>query len=110
MLHACKKRNIPVLCAAGAGAKADPTKIRFADLSESTLDPLAKAVRLKLKQKYNITRDITFLISTEKPRCELMPTETDKPWECQVHYNIKLVFKFKINRLYQIFVLELYQY
>jgi tRNA A37 threonylcarbamoyladenosine dehydratase len=47
LLLACKQRNIPVLCVAGAGAKADPTRLRFVDLSESSIDPLARSVRHK---------------------------------------------------------------
>ena len=38
-------RGIPVLCVAGAGAKADPSRLRIADVSESNVDPLARAVR-----------------------------------------------------------------
>ncbi len=45
LLAACKRRGIPVLCVAGAGAKADPTRIRIVDVGESTEDPLARAVR-----------------------------------------------------------------
>lgn len=47
LLAACKERGIPVLCSAGAGAKADPTRLRIIDLSESSVDPLARAVRHK---------------------------------------------------------------
>jgi tRNA A37 threonylcarbamoyladenosine dehydratase len=36
-----------VLCSAGAGAKADPTRLRIIDISESSIDPLARAVRHK---------------------------------------------------------------
>ena len=45
LLVACKQHNIPVLCVAGAGAKADPTRLRIVDVSESSIDPLARAVR-----------------------------------------------------------------
>ena len=34
-----------MLCVGGAGAKADPTRLRFADIKESSVDPLARAVR-----------------------------------------------------------------
>lgn len=47
LLAACKRRGIKVLCCAGAGAKADPTRLRIADVSESSVDPLARAVRHK---------------------------------------------------------------
>jgi tRNA A37 threonylcarbamoyladenosine dehydratase len=47
LLAAAKERGIPVLCVAGAGAKADPTRLRVVDVSESSIDPLARAVRQK---------------------------------------------------------------
>lgn len=45
LLAACRRRSLPVLCVAGAGAKADPTRLRVVDLAESSVDPLARAVR-----------------------------------------------------------------
>lgn len=45
LLLACRRRGIPVLASAGAGAKADPTRLRIVDLAESVADPLARAVR-----------------------------------------------------------------
>lgn len=44
LLAACVRRGLKVLCATGAGARADPTRIRVADLRESTNDPLSRAV------------------------------------------------------------------
>jgi tRNA A37 threonylcarbamoyladenosine dehydratase len=45
LLAACKARGLPVLCSAGAGAKADPTRLRLVDVAEAAADPLARAVR-----------------------------------------------------------------
>jgi tRNA A37 threonylcarbamoyladenosine dehydratase len=47
LLAACKRRGVKVLCSAGAGAKADPTRLRIVDVSESSIDPLARSVRHK---------------------------------------------------------------
>jgi hypothetical protein len=44
LLASCVRRNLKVLSAMGAGARADPTRIRIADLRESTNDPLSRAV------------------------------------------------------------------
>lgn len=44
LLAACVRRGLKVLSATGAGARADPTRIRLADLRESTNDPLSRAV------------------------------------------------------------------
>ena len=41
-----------VLCSTGAAARMDPTRIKTADLSATTVDPLARAVRKILRDKY----------------------------------------------------------
>ena len=46
LLAACVRRGLKVLSATGAGARADPTRIRVADLRESTNDPLSRSVML----------------------------------------------------------------
>lgn len=48
LLAACVRRGLKVLSATGAGARADPTRIRVADLKESTNDPLSRSVMLWL--------------------------------------------------------------
>lgn len=72
LLVACRRRGIPVLCVAGAGAKADPTRLRFADVSQSTQDPLARAVRYRLRKEHGIDSGVQVLLSTERPRCGLV--------------------------------------
>lgn len=56
-----------------AGAKADPTRIRIADVSESNVDPLARAVRQRLRRDHGIDAGVPVVLSTEKPRCALVP-------------------------------------
>ena len=56
-----------------AGAKADPTRLRIADISESNVDPLARAVRHRLRRQLGVEAGIPVLLSTEKPRCRLVP-------------------------------------
>lgn len=58
LLAACVQRKIPVLCCAGAGAKADPTRMRICDVAESTSDPLARAVRHRLRAQHGIDRGV----------------------------------------------------
>lgn len=48
LLAACVRRGLKVLSATGAGARADSTRIRVADLRESTNDPLSRAVMFHL--------------------------------------------------------------
>ncbi|CAL5228157.1 g11237 [Coccomyxa viridis] len=92
LLAACKRRGIPVLCAAGAGAKADPTKVRIADLSESNVDPLARAVRHRLGRQLGIRGGIPVLLSTEKPRCRLVDIEEvgENPLDYQIVPNFRV--------------------
>ncbi|XP_062107651.1 tRNA threonylcarbamoyladenosine dehydratase isoform X3 [Humulus lupulus] len=73
LLAACVRRGLKVLSAMGAGARADPTRIRVADLRESTNDPLSRAVRHRLKKNYRIEGGIPVVFSLEKPKAKLLP-------------------------------------
>jgi tRNA A37 threonylcarbamoyladenosine dehydratase len=46
----CKANNIRVLSAMGAGAKADPTRLRIGDLTDCLVDKLASKLRWKLEK------------------------------------------------------------
>lgn len=72
LLAACHRHGIPVLCVAGAGAKSDPTRLRILDVAESVADPLARAVRHRLRRDHGITAGVPIVLSTEKPRCGLV--------------------------------------
>lgn len=54
------------------GAKADPTRVRIADISECSGDPLARAVRFRLRRDHGITSGFDVVLSLEKPRCKLV--------------------------------------
>ncbi|XP_020517827.1 tRNA threonylcarbamoyladenosine dehydratase isoform X1 [Amborella trichopoda] len=73
LLGACVRRNLKVISATGAGARADPTRIRIADLSQSSVDPLSRAVRHRLRRDYGIEGGITVVFSLEKPKAKLLP-------------------------------------
>ncbi|KAL4443221.1 hypothetical protein ABPG75_010976 [Micractinium tetrahymenae] len=92
LLAACKRRGIPVLCSAGAGAKADPTRLRILDVAESVADPLARAVRHRLRRDYQIEAGIPIVLSTEKPRCGLVygGEEGANPLDYQVVPNFRI--------------------
>ncbi|TFY69591.1 hypothetical protein EVG20_g3087 [Dentipellis fragilis] len=49
LLKYCVQHNIKVFSSMGAGAKTDPTRIQIADLSQTLYDPLARAVRQRLR-------------------------------------------------------------
>ncbi|KMS97423.1 hypothetical protein BVRB_5g127040 [Beta vulgaris subsp. vulgaris] len=73
LLAACVRRGLKVLSATGAGARADPTRIRVADLRESINDPLSRAVRHRLKRDHGIEGGIPVVFSLEKPKVKLLP-------------------------------------
>ncbi|KAK9950915.1 hypothetical protein M0R45_006381 [Rubus argutus] len=73
LLAACVRRNLKVLSATGAGARADPTRIRIADLRQSTNDPLSRAVRHRLRRDHGIEGGIPIVFSLEKPKAKLLP-------------------------------------
>lgn len=73
LLAACVRRGLRVLSATGAGARADPTRIRVADLRESNNDPLSRAVRHRLRRDYGIEGGVPVVFSLEKPKAKLLP-------------------------------------
>ncbi|MEZ4461979.1 MAG: hypothetical protein R3E66_20115 [bacterium] len=54
LLATCMKRGIPVVSCMGAAGKLDPTQIKIDDLAKTHTDPLARAVRRILREKYDI--------------------------------------------------------
>ncbi|GLJ11948.1 hypothetical protein SUGI_0180760 [Cryptomeria japonica] len=89
LLAACVRRGLKVLSATGAGARADPTRIRIADLSESSTDPLSRAVRHRLRREHGIDGGISVVFSLEKPKVKLLPFkapngEEENPSEYQI--------------------------
>lgn len=62
LLTYCKNRNVKVFSAMGAGGKFDPTRIQISDISETFEDPLARAVRVRLK-KAGISSGVPVVVS-----------------------------------------------
>ena len=58
LLVECVKRGIPVLSIGGAAAKADPTRLRFLDISEASPDALSRLVRTRLRRYHGIRTGI----------------------------------------------------
>jgi tRNA A37 threonylcarbamoyladenosine dehydratase len=52
LLATCRARGIPVVSSSGSGGRLDPASIRIADLAETEVDPLARAIRRILREKY----------------------------------------------------------
>ena len=51
LIEETKKAKVPVICAMGAGNKMNPTKFEVADISKTTVCPLARVIRQELKKR-----------------------------------------------------------
>ena len=72
-----RSAGVPILCSMGAGNKLDPTRFAVADISATTVCPLARAVRRELKLR-GITEGVTVVFSREpvrKPPAEFAAAE-----------------------------------
>ena len=61
----CNQRGIKIISSMGAGNKLDPTQFRVADIFSTSVDPIAKVMRKKLKE-YGIDK-LKVVYSTETP-------------------------------------------
>lgn len=66
LLKYCHDHNIKVFSSMGAGAKCDPTRIQISDISYTMYDPLARAVRRRLRLQ-GVSGGIPVVYSTEVP-------------------------------------------
>ncbi|KND03762.1 uncharacterized protein SPPG_01218 [Spizellomyces punctatus DAOM BR117] len=81
LIKYCVDSKIRIISSMGAGAKADPSRIQIADISETFEDPLARATRRGLKLK-GVESGVTVVYSTEKPGAvKLLPLEEEKVQE-----------------------------
>lgn len=53
LLAACRDRSLPVVSATGSGGRLDPTRVQVADLADTQIDPLARAIRGILRTRYD---------------------------------------------------------
>jgi tRNA A37 threonylcarbamoyladenosine dehydratase len=67
LIKECLKRGIPVISSMGAANKLDPTRFRVADISQTSMDPIARVVRQRLR-KDGIRKGVKVVFSTEEPK------------------------------------------
>ncbi len=60
-----KERDVPIICSMGAGNKVVPTAFEVADISETSVCPLARVMRQECKKRG--IRDVKVVYSKEKP-------------------------------------------
>ncbi|TRM64733.1 hypothetical protein BD626DRAFT_399686 [Schizophyllum amplum] len=66
LLKYCHDHGVKVFSSMGAGAKSDPTRIQISDISSTVYDPLARAVRRRLRLE-GVSSGIPVVYSTEPP-------------------------------------------
>lgn len=74
LIEQAKRAGVPVISSMGAGNKLDPTAFRVADISETSVCPLAKVMRRELKKRG--IADVKVVYSEEKP---LVPESAESP-------------------------------
>lgn len=60
-----KENNVPIICSMGAGNKLDPTAFEVADISETSVCPLARVMRQECKKRG--LRGVKVVYSKERP-------------------------------------------
>ncbi len=66
IIKECLKRKIPMISSMGAANKMDPTRFQVADISKTTMDPIARVIRTRLR-KEGIKKGVKVVFSTETP-------------------------------------------
>jgi tRNA threonylcarbamoyladenosine dehydratase len=66
LIKECLKRKIPFISVMGTANKLDPSQFEVADIKNTSYDPIARIIRLKLK-KEGIKGKVPVIYSKEKP-------------------------------------------
>ncbi len=84
VIKQCLQRNIGIISSMGVANKMDPTRLRIADISKTSYDPIAKVVRTKLR-KEGIHKGVNVVFSDESPvkireeiRKEIVPESAEE--------------------------------
>lgn len=67
LVETCKSLHIPIASSMGAANKIDPSQFRIMDISETSIDPIARIMRRELRKK-GIERGLKVVCSLETPR------------------------------------------
>ncbi|WP_025679034.1 ThiF family adenylyltransferase [Paenibacillus massiliensis] len=66
LIKQCLERKVPIISSMGAANRMDPTKFQVADISKTSMDPMARVIRTKLR-KEGIKKGVQVVFSTEEP-------------------------------------------
>lgn len=67
LIEHCYHHKIKIISSMGAGGRMDPTQVKYADISETFHDGLAREVRHRLR-RLGISKGVKVVFSTEQPR------------------------------------------
>lgn len=73
IIRAAKEMGIPIISSMGTGNKLDPTKLTITDISKTSICPLARAMRTRLRREGILHLDVLF--SNEIPLVPLRSEE-----------------------------------
>lgn len=76
IIEYCKEREIPMISSMGTGNKIDPTKFKIADISKTSVCPLAKVMRTELRKRG--IKKVKVLYSEELPRKPFLKEEVSE--------------------------------
>lgn len=77
LIERCGAANVPILCSMGAANKLDPTAFRVADIEKTSVDPLAKVIRLECRKRR--LGHVKVVFSTEPALPPLADEQTEAP-------------------------------
>lgn len=66
LVEECTRRGIKIISGMGAGNKLDPTRFKVSDIFQTSIDPVAKIMRKKLKERG--IKNLNVVWSDETPR------------------------------------------
>jgi len=72
LIARCRQKEIPIVCAGGAGGRRDPAAVQVDDLARTGHDALLQQVRKKLREEHGFPRDpktpfgVSCVFSTEQ--------------------------------------------
>lgn len=79
LIERAKEKNVPIISCMGAGNKLDPTRLEVADISKTSMCPLAKVMRTELRRRG--INNLKVVYSKEPP---MTPIE-DEANSCKSH-------------------------
>ena len=77
LVQAAKAADVPIICSMGTGNKLDPTKFQIADISKTSVCPLARIMRKECAKRG--IKHLKVLFSTEDPLSPGLPDTEELP-------------------------------